>query len=223
MSKTLITSALVAGIALTSASLLANDEPPQLSLDGLELVEKDSRGELYADPLVDWNVYTQILLDPASVSFRRNWQRDQNSSQPFKVRTSDMEKIKSDLSELFNEVFTKELTTEGGYLITADSAENVMRITPRIVDLDVYAPDTPTPGIQKAYTRSAGRMTLKLEIYDSVTGDLIATASDRKEAPDRGYMQWTTSVSNREAARQMLQRWAKDLRVRLDEARGIPD
>jgi len=223
MNKTLIVSALVASMALTSASLFAKDEPAQVSLDGLELVEKDSRGEIYADPMVEWDVYTQVLLDPASVSFRRNWQRDQNNAQPFKVRTSDMENIKSDLSALFNEVFTKELTEKGGYDMAAGSAENVMRITPRIVDLDVYAPDTPTPGIQKAYTRSAGRMTLKLEIYDSVTGDLIATASDRREAPDRGYTQWTTSVSNRAAARQMFERWAKDLRVRLDEARGIPD
>ena len=223
MNKTLIIAALVATLTPTSASLFAKDEPAQISLDGLELVEKDSRGEIYADPLVGWDVYTQVLLDPASVSFRRNWQRDQNSAYPFKVRTSDMEKIKSDLSDLFNEVFTKELTEKGGYEMATGSAENVMRITPRIVDLDVYAPDTPTPGIQKAYTRSAGRMTLKLEIYDSVTGDMLAMASDRREAPDRGYTQWTTSVSNRAAARQMFERWAKDLRVRLDEARGIPD
>ena len=63
-------------------------------------------------------------------------------------------------------------------------------------------------------------MTLKLELYDSVTGDLIAAASDRQEAPRRGYMQWTTSVTNRSEARQMLQRWAKDMRERLDQARA---
>jgi len=62
-------------------------------------------------------------------------------------------------------------------------------------------------------------MTLKLEIYDSVTGDLIATASDRRESPRRGYMQWTTRVSNNADARRMLQRWAVALRERLDNAR----
>ena len=64
-----------------------------------------------------------------------------------------------------------------------------------------------------------GRMTLKLEIYDSITGDLIATASDRREAPRRGYMQWTTSVTNNAEARRMLQEWAVRLVERLDEAR----
>jgi hypothetical protein len=121
---------------------------------------------------------------------------------------------------LFDSVFIEELTKDGGYDITEESADNVMRITPRIVDLDVYAPDTMTPGISRSYTESAGRMTLKLEIYDSVTSDLVATASDRREAPRRNYLQWTNSVSNSAEARRMLQRWAVDLRERLDQARS---
>jgi hypothetical protein len=72
----------------------------------------------------------------------------------------------------------------------------------------------------KSYTEQAGRMTLKLELYDAVTGDLIAKASDRQEAPRRGYMQWTTSVTNRAEAKRMIERWALDFRERLDQARG---
>jgi len=213
---------LVIALVLVSAPavVLAESEPPEVSMDGLELVEKDRRGEIYADKDIDWSVYTQIRLDQATVAFRKNWQRDQNRYQPFKVKTDDMEKIKSGLSELFGEVFTEELTVNGGYQITEQSGDNVMRITPKIVDLDVYAPDTMRAGVSRSYTETAGRMTLKLEIYDSVTGDLIAKLSDRREAPRRGYMQWTTSVSNNAEARRMLQHWAVGLRERLDQARG---
>jgi hypothetical protein len=63
-------------------------------------------------------------------------------------------------------------------------------------------------------------MTLRLDIFDAVTGDLIAKASDRQEAPRRGYMQWTTSATNRAEARRMIEKWARELRTRLDEARG---
>ena len=220
MNKTLMSSLLILGIVATPATILAESEPPQVSLEGLELVEKDRRGELYADPGIDWSVYDKIQLDKATVAFRKRWQRDQNRYQTFKVRDSDMEKIKQNLSELFDEVFTEELTTNGGYEIVDDVADNVMRITPRIVDLDVYAPDTPTVGINRSFTETAGRMTLKLEIYDSVTGDLIVTASDRRESPRRGYMQWTTRISNNADARRMLQRWAVGLRERLDKARS---
>lgn len=211
-------------LALTAVTAVAaNDEAADVSLDGLELVEKSRKSELYVDPDVDWNSYSKIRLDPATVAFRKNWQRDQNRSQPFKVRAEDMERIKSELSELFGEVFTAELTSGGAYVMAAESADDVLRITPHIVDLDVYAPDTRhSPGIQRSYTETAGRMTLKLEMYDSVTGDLIAHASDRREAPRRGYMQWTNSVTNRTEAKLMLERWARDLREFLDEAKTSP-
>jgi hypothetical protein len=198
----------------------AQDTPaPDITLDGLELVDKDQRGELYADPNVDWSVYTEIQLDPATVAFRKNWKRDQNRYDSFKVRPSDMEKIKVGLADLFDEVFTNELSGQGGYTMTTEAGDHVLRIEPHIVDLDVYAPDTRTAGMTRSYVDSAGRMTLKLFMYDSVTGDLIAAASDRREAPRRGYTQWATSVSNKADARRMLQFWATALRERLDQAR----
>jgi len=218
------TVAVVSVLVLLSAPgerVQADDPAPDVSMEGLKLVEKDRRGEIYADPDTDWSVYSRIQLDEATVAFRKNWQRDQNRSQPFKVRTEDMERIKSELSALFGEVFAEELKQNGGYELSVESAEDVMRITPRIVDLDVYAPDTrSSPGRTMSYTEQAGRMTLQLDIFDSVTGDMIAKTSDRQEAPRRGYMQWTTSVTNRAEARRMIERWAREFRERLDQARA---
>lgn len=221
MFRTVAVVPLLVLLSAPGAMLQADDPAPGISMEGLELVEKDRRGEIYADPGIDWSVYSRIQLDQATVAFRKNWQRDQNRGQPFKVRPEDMERIKSELSALFGEVFAEELTQNGGYELSDESAEDVMRITPRIVDLDVYAPDTrSSAGRTMSYTEQAGRMTLQLDIFDSVTGDLIAKTSDRQEAPRRGYMQWTTSVTNRAEARRMIERWAKDFRERLDQARA---
>ena len=220
MRSKLVCTAMVFVLGVVSTPLTAQEAEPASSAQNLELVEKSRRSEVYADPGVDWSVYTQIRLDPATVAFRKNWQRDQNRGQPFKVKAEDMERIKSELSALFDEVFTEELTTNGGYEMAGNNGEQVLRIAPHIIDLDVYAPDTRNnPGITRSYTETMGRMTLKLEMFDSVTGDLIATATDHREAPRRGYMQWTTSVSNRAEAKRMLQRWAVDLREGLDQAR----
>lgn len=214
---------LVLGGCSTTAS--GPEEPsatasaPTLSMDGLQLVDKSRSGEIYADPEIDWSSYDSIILDPATVAFRKNWERDQNRSRGLRIRPEDMERIKSGLSGLFDEVFTNELSRSGGYEMTSDAADNVLRITPHIVDLDVYAPDAGTVGRTYQYSESAGRMTLKLEIYDSVTGDLIAAASDRQEDPRLGWMEWRNRVSNRADAERMLQRWATRLRERLDEAR----
>jgi hypothetical protein len=63
-------------------------------------------------------------------------------------------------------------------------------------------------------------MTLNLELYDSVTEDKIAKATDRKRDYEDGYLQWRTSVSNSSDARRMMTAWAKALRSTLDEARA---
>jgi len=213
-------SLLTLALTVVSATAIAKNEPPAVSIEGLNLVEKDRNGEIYAAEGIDWSEYTQIRLERASVSFRKNWKRDQNRYDPFKVRDQDIEKIKTGLSDLFNEVFTEELTSKGGYTLTDSNAPGVLTLEPRIVDLDIAAPDVNSPGITKSYTEQAGSMTLILEVYDAQSGALIAKASDHQDAPQYNYMRWTNSVSNTAEARRMLQKWATGLIKRLDEAKA---
>ena len=208
-------------LLFVSSLALAKSEPAEVSIEGLNLIDKDRRGEIYAAEGVEWSEYTQIKLDPATVSFTKNWKRNQNRYDPFKVRDQDVEQIKTKLSELFNEVFSEELSVKGGYTLTESIGADVMILVPRIVDLDIAAPDTRNnPGMTTSYVDSAGRMTLILEIYDSQSGDLVAKASNRQDAPRYGYARWANSVSNTAEARRMLQRWATMLIERLDEAKS---
>ena len=210
---------LTLALCLVATSAAAKSEPADVSIEGLNLVEKDRRGEIYAATDVDWSQYTQIKLDRATVAFKKNWKRDQNRYDPFKVRDKDVEEIKAKLSDLFNDVFTEELTANSAYTMADSIGPDVMTIVPRIVDLDIAAPDTNSVGRSNSYTQQAGRMTLILEIYDSLSGDLMAKASHRQDAPDYNQMRWTTSVTNTAEARRMLSRWAKELSKRLDEAK----
>ena len=214
--KSIVALALVVLPSMVTAASNASE----VSTDGMQLVEKDKRGFIYADPDVDWTEYSKIMLDDATVAFRRNWQRDQNRNRGLRISTDDMEKIKDNLATLFGDVFVEELTANGGFEIVNQAGPDVLRITPHITDLDVYAPDVANSYNSRSFTKSSGQMTLKLEMYDSETGDLIAVASDRRESPYRGYAQWTTGVSNKADARRMLQKWAEGLRVRLTEAAG---
>jgi hypothetical protein len=223
MKNRLYTGVLALSLLALPAIAPALDEGPQVSADGMQLVRDDKRGAIYVDPGVDWGVYSKVMLDDATVAFRRNWQRDQNRDRMLsnRVSDSDVKRIKTGLEDLFDEVFIEELSGKGGIEVVDTAADDVLRITPHIVDLDVYAPDVRSTSNVRSYTESAGSMTLKLEFYDSVTGDLIAVASDRRQSPRHGYMQWSNSVSNKAEARSMLQTWAKALRIRLNEATGM--
>jgi hypothetical protein len=192
---------------------------PAINDEGMELVKDSKLATVYADPGADLSIYNKVLLQDATVAFRKNWQRDQNRGvSSLRVKTSDMERIQESVATTFREVFTKELI-DGGYEITDEIGPDVLLVTPGIIDLDVHAPDVRSASRVYSYSESAGEMTLKLELYDSITNDKIATATDRKRDYRAGYLQWRTKVSNKADARRMMSSWAKALRSALDEAR----
>lgn len=213
-------------LSITAMQLHAKSkELPEVTEDGLHRVHDSKLAIVYAEPGADLSQYTKVQLMDAYVAFKKNWLRDQRkqSIQKLKVTTKDVEKIKNQLATEFNEVFVKALE-ENGYEISDQAGEDVLLVRPAIINLDVNAPDTPTAGRSYQYTSSAGEMTLYLELYDSVTGDMIAKALDRRVDNSRsGYYTWTTSVSNATAARKILGGWAEILIEALDEAHQYKD
>jgi len=203
----------------------AQEEPETVTIEPNEgsklvIVEQGRRGEVLAAPDVDWNTYSRVQLDRATVEFRKNWARDQRQRSGITIREADEQRIKNDMADLFDKVFTQELTTDGIYTMADEGGAEVMHITPHIVDLDIVAPDRVRNYIGSAFTDSQGRMTLELEIRDSVSGSLLATTRHREEDPYKGYMEWTTSPTNRQAARLMLERWASGLQEWFEYARS---
>jgi len=204
---------------LMASPALAKKDLPEVNGDGMQLVKNTKMATIYADPGADLSIYTKILLKDTSVSFKKNWQREQNrSSGAFRVKDSDAERIKEDTSTLFREVFSKELE-DGGYVLVDAPGEDVLMIQPAIINLDVVAPDVKNAYRSKSFSESAGEMTLVLELYDSQTNDLIVTAKDRKRDWDKGYFEWRNSVTNRHFAKRMMSSWAKTFTESLDEAR----
>ena len=222
MKKLLFSFLIILTTSPLSCVAMAESSAPEQSADGLELVKKNLHGEFYLDTGADWNRFTGIQLDKATVEFRKHWARDQKNRNGNRPTQENMGRIKSDLSELLDEVFRGELSTNDGFTMSEVSGENVMRITPRITNLNIYAPDRMRDHIGSSFADSKGSMTLELEIYDSVSGTLLARMVDSREDPQKGYMEWTISGTNRRAARFMFIRWADKLRDFLIEARLPP-
>lgn len=202
------------------ATTIAKDktEIPEYTVEGLKLVpDTKNMALVWAEPGANLSQYERVYLVEPYVAFKKNWQRDQNRGS-IKVRTSDMDRIKINVKELFMEVFTEELESHG-YSLATERAEDVLIVKPAIIDLDVNAPDVRSAGRSDTYVRSAGSMALYMELYDSETDDLLAKALDRKADRDSAYMQWQTGPANRAAGKRMMKPWAEALRKGLDKAR----
>jgi len=208
---------LLATISVTTMAK-SKKELPEYTVEGLKLIPgtKDI-AIVYADEGADLSQYDRVYLVEPYVAFKKNWKRDQNRG-TIKVKTSDMDRIKVNVKELFMEVFTEELE-KGGYELANERAEDVLIVKPAIIDLYVNAPDIRTAGRSDTYTDSAGSMTLYIELYDSETDDLLAKALDPTADRQTGFMQWQTGPANRAAGKRMMRPWAEALRKGLDRAR----
>jgi hypothetical protein len=197
-------------------------ELPEVTEDGLHRVHDSKLAIVYAEPGADLAPYQRVLLLDAYVAFKKNWARDQRRSSidPLKITSQDVERIKNDLAQGFHEVFGQTLE-EGGYELAEGAGEDVLLVRPAIINLDVNAPDTMSAGSSHTYTDSAGEMTLYIELYDSVTGDLIAKALDRRiDRRNSGFYTWSNRATNRAAAERIMKGWASILVAALDEARA---
>jgi hypothetical protein len=96
----------------------------------------------------------------------------------------------------------------------------VLLIRPAIINLYPNAPDTLRAGNSMTYVASAGEMTLYIELYDSVSGALLAKALDRKADRTSGDLYtWSNSVTNKQASKRILKGWATILLDALNEAK----
>ncbi len=204
-------------IALPAA---AKDKPPQISYDGLTLQPNTKAALVYLRTGVDFSVYKKIGLLDCTVAFKKDWQREQNRTNPLAVSKADMDRIRDKLSKEFETIFRNELETKGGYQMVDVTGPDVLVLAPAILDLDITAPPSSQSGRSRTFATSAGQMTLVLQMYDSTTGEILARAADRRAGRNSANMMWQNAATNKQEADRILKAWAVALREALDRLRG---
>ena len=201
-----------------SASGVADgpDGLPVTTDGGLELVPgTEDFQQVWMKPGANLSKYSRVYLVEPAVAFTKNWLKDQNRGHPsMRVKPGDMEDIAVDIGALFTEIFTQELLASG-YAFSEVRDHDVLIIKPAILKLDVNAPDVQVPNVTDVLTSTAGSMTLYLELYDSVSEELLAKVVDPTADPEAGVGQWQRKVANRAAFTRMMKPWARALAVRL--------
>ena len=213
MRKTFSTLALLTLMA--TAPYCIADEPggsPADTTGGLQLVPGSGDiDQVWMKPGVDLSRYRSVYLVEPAVAFRKNWLRDQNRGHPsMRVKPSDMEDIADDMKALFTEVFTETLLA-GGFTFSEVRDHDVLIIKPAILKLDINAPDVQVPNVTDVLTSTAGSMTLYMELYDSVSEELLVKVVDPTADPEAGVGHWQRKVANRAAFERMMKPVAEAL------------
>lgn len=221
-SKTSIWTLLILLAFFLTGPLAAKDKLPESTKDGLKLVHQHDLGAVYLKPGTTLADYDKVKIIEAYVAFQKNWQRDHNRQEinlGSRVTDKDVEGIKEKVAAEFPAVFKKVLE-KGGYTVVDDTGPDVLLLRPAIINLTVTAPDVMSAGISGTIVRSAGTLTLYMELYDSQTSEKFAEVLDAEEA-GWSFAQVANRVTNKEALDRTLEEWARLLVKRLDEAHEV--
>src|SRR6185295_9936413 len=122
-------------------------------------------------------------VEPAAVEFRADWMRNMNDARETSQRlgSKDALEIANDARTWIGEALTEKFAANG-YQVVSAPEPNTLRLSARISDLYINAPDRFSPGRRTVLTNDAGTATLILEARDAQTNVLIITLSDRRTA-----------------------------------------
>lgn len=218
--KNLIVSLSMLTMLLTLGCASTSETVPTTTPDGLDLVRSDKHSAVYIKPEAQLDIYNEFAIVPCEVAFRKNWQRDYNSSHRSsgqQIKERDIDRIKRELGEECTAFFTDALSEEPSYNLVTEwqQGQDVLLVRPNIVNLNITSPDVSSPSMTRSYSASAGSMTLYLELIDAETSEVLVRAYDSKADPD-SFVNYANKITNRQAADRMLKNWATRLREAMD-------
>jgi hypothetical protein len=192
----------------------------EVTADGLHRVKNSLFRDAWVKPDADFASYDKVTLDPVSVSYKRKPKatRYQWTGSNFALTERQME----DLRRYFREAFAKELSDSEYYELVETPGPQVLRVAAAIIDLVIKVPTRSGAGREHVYTSSTGKMTLLMELRDSLSGEILARVADRREARRAGHgglndLYHSSAPANTEAVKGVFRRWAEILRARLDQ------
>jgi hypothetical protein len=193
----------------------------EVSFDGLHKVDNSAFHDAWADPDADWARYDQFIGGEAFFEYRAVKKtakyssiRPPASTDEFYIDEQSRERLKKETSDIFSE----ELGKSERFTRAEEPGHNVLIIRGGLHDIvSRTPPELITRG--EIYIRSFGEATLVLEVVDSMSGEVIARAVERREAGNSASMTAANTVTTWAEVRRMLRRWATTLRKGLD---GLP-
>ena len=188
----------------------------EVSFDGLHAIDNSVFAMAWADPDIDFSRYNKILPGGATLEFRavrRNagTSRTRSSQTEFYIDEAGRER----LAELTTEVFSEELANSTRFTLADAPGQDVLIIRGALHDIVSNVPPDRV-GRSEVFLSQVGEITLILEAVDSMSGEVIFRAMERR-ALDRAHSGMrSSSVNTRSEVRRVLRRWATTLREGLD-------
>ena len=198
-------------------------EQPVLTSDGLVSRHSGKFDELYVRPNADLSAYRRAVIEPVRVRFADDYLTRRHGlnhllAQPLHKPYQDPESTAEDLSGLMRASLIDAFRA-ANYEIVDERAPGVLRISARVDELYINAPDQMSSSVRATLNRDTGQGTFTLEAADPVTGNVLARVVHRKIVREATRANLASDTTNRFWLETAFRRWAKDVTAELGATR----
>ena len=216
----LAATALIATAAITGPAGAESHEESLdgTTFDGLVEVKKSSFKRAWVDPTADFSRYSKVMAGDAQFEFRAVRETSKSSARASsKSEFYIPEKSRQKLIDTVSEVFREEIEKSKYFTIVDEPGPDVLILDGAMLDIVSRVPPQQS-GRHDIYISRVGEITLVLQLRDSMSGETLARAAERRaiEPAGRGGMQ-SNSVTTWSEIRRLARRWGSKLRKGLDD------
>lgn len=212
----------VAISACTTTPTVQSGPDAEVTFDGLVAVDNSVFQRAWVAPDIDLRPYTKIMGGQAKFEFRAvrgggGTSMRASSRNEFPISEENQQRLIDTVSEIFRE----ELGNSQHFTITDAPGDDVLIVTGALLDIVSRVPPERV-GRSDIFLSSVGEATLVLELRDSISGETLFRATDRRAAePAGGRGMRANTVTTWSEVRRLARRWATRLREGLDSAHDL--
>jgi hypothetical protein len=209
----------LASLAVGCANAVAaGDTDPSLKMRNPRLEIRWASADLRPAP------FGRVMLAPVELDFRPTEPMvgPRGTASASRTEFPVPERSRERMAKDFNEIFREELADNPNFALADQPGPGVLLVKPSLRDIVSRVPPEEPIGPSRVYVDTVGEATLVVEIAESVTGQLLGTASDRRTAEPAGSIGDFGAVrANAVGAgfevRRLAHRWASSLEKRLEQ------
>jgi hypothetical protein len=191
----------------------------ETSFDGLVRVDRSNFAAAWANVDIDFSGYSQMIVDDPVFEFRAARSNDE------RARTAEItlpEAERTSLMEAVHETFVNELAQSRHFSLVTEPSLDTIIVQIRLLDVVARVPresgDEPggTP-----WASSAGDGTLVIEVHDSLSGEVLYRAVERRVARVTVGGAWGSANSSWAEIKPSARSWGRVIREQLDRMHDL--